>query len=260
MSDFFSLPPLALFGIMMGGIFALTGILMALMSASFHWSFVAKHRTRTELPRKIDAAEHKRAVMMNSVLSTAIFACITVVFFDVLLYAGPLVPERLCFEIASMLLLYDFLYYLTHRFVFHEWSVGQKWHRIHHRIRSPRTKDSLYIHPMETILGVAMMIISIVITGLLAATLFGGANGLHILAFGIGFFIYSVLNLFIHSALQLPFFPFNLLGPLCKHHDMHHSSMRGGYYASITPIWDMLLCTNTETVPARSKKRAGETP
>jgi sterol desaturase/sphingolipid hydroxylase (fatty acid hydroxylase superfamily) len=160
------------------------------------------------------------------------FLIATFAGFDVLFYTGPLGAGRALLEIAGVLLLYDFLYYLLHRFVFHGWEVGARWHRFHHRIRSPRTKDSLYVHPMETFLGVAMMLISL---GVLA--LFGG---MHVVSFAIAFLIYSLLNLFVHSAIRLPWFP---LSALSRHHDIHHASMRGGYYASITPIWDVVFGT-----------------
>jgi sterol desaturase/sphingolipid hydroxylase (fatty acid hydroxylase superfamily) len=253
MDSIANLSPLAQFAIMMGVNFALIGILMEAMKAAFHWPALAKHRVRQELPRKVDKKEHKRTTIINSFSSTSMFLFFTFVFFDSLFYIDGATWGRMAFEVSAMLLFYDFLYYLLHRYIYHEWEVGRKWHSVHHRIRTPKTKDSLYTHPMETILGVCAMWVSIVATGLLAGYVFGGPGGMHIFAFGVGFFIYSVINLYIHSAVLIPVFPLNLLFALSKNHDAHHTSMRGGYYASITPFWDIVLKTNRANVPPRNK-------
>jgi len=238
-----SLSPLAQLAVLWAVVLAASGAGMALLAASFDWPAVARHRVRDELPRKIDPAEHRRAVLVNSLLSTSMFLTATFGFFDPLLYTGGVGVGRAIFEVAGVLLLYDFLYYLLHRFVFHQWEVGARWHRFHHRIRSPRTRDSLYVHPMETFLGVATMLASVAVIGLA-----GGPGGVHVVSFAIAFLVYSLLNLFVHSALRLPWFPLDRLCALARHHDAHHSSMRGGYYASITPIWDVVFGTARETV------------
>lgn len=227
-----SLSPLLQLAVLWAIVLPLTGLGMLLLVASYDWPAVARHRARDELPRKIDPDEHRRAVTVSSLLSTAMFLAATFGAFDLLLYTGDLGVGRALFEVVAVLLVYDFLYYLLHRFVFHGWEVGARWHRVHHRIRSPRTKDSLYVHPMETFLGVATMLVSIAALGL--------AGGMHVLSFAIAFLVYSLLNLFVHSAIRLPWLP---LSALSRHHDAHHASMRGGYYASITPIWDVVFRT-----------------
>jgi sterol desaturase/sphingolipid hydroxylase (fatty acid hydroxylase superfamily) len=219
--------PLAQLAVLWAIVLPVTGVGMLLMVASYDWPAVARRRTRDELPRKIDPVEHARAVAINSALSTAMFLAATFAGFDWLLYTGHLGVGRAFVEIVAVLLIYDFLYYLLHRFVFHAWEVGARWHRFHHRIRSPRTKDSLYVHPMETFLGVATMLVSIAALGVV--------GGMHVVSFAIAFLIYSLLNLWVHSAI-----PGSVLS---RHHDAHHASMRGGYYASITPIWDVVFKT-----------------
>ena len=44
---------------------------------------------------------------------------------------------------------------------------------------------------------------------------------------------------------------------MVDHHDIHHTSMRGGYYASITPLYDWLLRTNHERA-GRTTEAAGD--
>jgi sterol desaturase/sphingolipid hydroxylase (fatty acid hydroxylase superfamily) len=128
--------------------------------------------------------------------------------------------------------LYDFGYYVLHRFVFHQWKLGRRIHAVHHKIRTPYAKDSLYIHPVETLLGVGL---------LMACTLIVGPISVY--SFGASFFVYSVLNILIHSAFDIPIFPFRWLSALSRNHDTHHHSMKGGYYASISPLWDLVFGT-----------------
>jgi methylsterol monooxygenase/4-alpha-methyl-delta7-sterol-4alpha-methyl oxidase len=147
-------------------------------------------------------------------------------------------------EATAMILLYDFGYYLMHRFGFHSWSVGRRIHSVHHSIRTPYTPDSLYIHPAETAAGVSLFLVCMAIVGPVG-----------VWSFALAFLVYSVTNLFIHSGLDLPFAPFNLLTAVVRHHDIHHDSMKAGYYASITPIWDLVFGTarhREEAAPAVS--------
>ena len=36
---------------------------------------------------------------------------------------------------------------------------------------------------------------------------------------------------------------FRAMSAMTEHHDIHHASMKGGYYASITPVFDILFGT-----------------
>lgn len=252
------LSPLAQYAVMMGVIFAVLGIAMEVLVAAFDWKIVAAHHVRKEYPRTVGDGELRRSVNINSVVSTGTYVFATAVFFDYLLYAGPVGAVPVVFEAAVMLAMYDFLYYLLHRFPFHEWETGRRWHSVHHRIRSPRAKDGLFIHPMETFLGVLAMLLSVIVAGVLSTRLFGGPGGIHIIAFGIGFFVYGFLNIYVHCGIQLPNFPFRALSTLSANHDAHHTSMRGGYYASISPLWDKVFGTDKETVPVGRRKRASK--
>jgi sterol desaturase/sphingolipid hydroxylase (fatty acid hydroxylase superfamily) len=89
--------------------------------------------------------------------------------------------------------------------------------------------DSLYVHPAETAGGVTLF---------LAAAFLVAPVG--VLAFGMALLVYSVLNLWIHSAIDLPYLP---LSALVRHHDIHHESMKSGHYASISPLWDFVFGT-----------------
>ncbi|HEY8088744.1 MAG TPA: sterol desaturase family protein, partial [Polyangiaceae bacterium] len=71
------------------------------------------------------------------------------------------------------------------------------------------------------------------------------------------FLVYSLLNIWIHSAVDLPGLP---LSALVRHHDVHHETMKSGYYASITPIWDVLLGTARRTAEEGRAIAAGDAP
>jgi len=55
-------------------------------------------------------------------------------------------------EIISTLMVFDFFYYLTHRFLFHGAPL-RRVHAVHHEVRRPSHIDALYVHPTETAIG-----------------------------------------------------------------------------------------------------------
>ena len=63
-------------------------------------------------------------------------------------------------DIVAVLMVFDFMYYLTHRFVFHG-RLMRKVHALHHQVRTPTYIDALYVHPLETSIGLALFLGSI---------------------------------------------------------------------------------------------------
>jgi sterol desaturase/sphingolipid hydroxylase (fatty acid hydroxylase superfamily) len=61
--------------------------------------------------------------------------------------------------------------------------------------------------------------------------------------FGFVFAAYSFLNILVHAGLDIPVFGLRTFGMLARKHDIHHTSMRGGNFASITVFWDRLFGT-----------------
>ena len=107
-----------------------------------------------------------------------------------------------------------------------------RMHAVHHRVRTPFARDSLYVHPLETAGGVGLLLVSVAAVGPVTVP-----------GFGLAFLVYSLLNVFIHSAFHVPHPVFAPLNAMARNHDTHHASMRGGYYGSITPVWDLLFRT-----------------
>ncbi len=224
--------------IILVSVLAISGVFMRAIAAFAGSAFARRQRVRVDRPARVDPAAHRRSVVVNSAVSTGLLFAVTLPLQSRLFVAAPLATLRTLYEACLILALYDFGYYLLHRFAFHAWSVGSRIHAVHHSIRTPYTVDSLYIHPAETVAGFGLF---------LACTVLVGPVG--VWSFALAFLAYSLLNLLIHSALDLRVFPFKTLTALVRHHDVHHESMKAGYYASITPLWDIVFRTAR---PARS--------
>ncbi len=218
--------------LILGVVLAVSGVCMGTLTWLGKTEFMARHRRREDKKHPVTEKEHKLSSALNTMTSLGVlFSCVYVLH-DHLLYPGVRSVGRLIWEPIAILALYDFGYYLLHRFVFHEWKPGRRIHAVHHKIRTPYAQDSLYIHPLETLLGVGL---------LMSCTLIVGPVSVY--SFGASFLVYSVLNILIHAAFDLPFIPFRWLSALSRNHDTHHHSMKGGYYASITPLWDYVFGT-----------------
>jgi len=132
-------------------------------------------------------------------------------------------------QVLGILALYNVLYYLMHRFLFHEWAALRPVHAVHHRVRYPTVMDSLFLHPFEGFCGLALLMFCTWVVG-----------PVHAYTFGACFLIYSWLNIVIHGGVKLPI-PY--LGMLAKNHAAHHVDMKAGNYASISPLPDLIFGT-----------------
>lgn len=210
----------------------LSGVLLLAAKLAYHWPRLAAARIRPEPNRKLRGARLYRRVFANMMFSGALVFVLAHGTYPWLIAEGPLHWGRLLLHATLILLTYDFFYYLMHRFAFHEWPLLRKVHVVHHAVRHPHAVDSLYLHPVETFLGIALLISCSVLIG-----------PVHPATFCLVFAVYSFLNILVHSGLDLPFFPFRALSYLARKHDVHHTSMKGGNYASLTPIFDKLFGT-----------------
>ncbi len=143
-------------------------------------------------------------------------------------------------DIVVILMVYDFFYYLTHRFVFHE-SKGFKgplmWmHAVHHQQNNPCRLDSSYIHPLEVAIGL----------GLYAATIFVLSRVMgefHVATLIITWVAFSEINQHNHDRWESDRFPFKHLNYMSVMHHNHHIKFTGGNYATITLLYDWLFGT-----------------
>jgi sterol desaturase/sphingolipid hydroxylase (fatty acid hydroxylase superfamily) len=148
----------------------------------------------------------------------------------------PRSPWRNLFDIVAVLMVFDFFYYLTHRFLFHG-RVLRKVHALHHQARTPTYVDALYVHPLETSIGLVLFLGSIP----LVAALSGGA--LNAIAMAIATLIFTQLNTINHTYVNLPYFPFKTVDRITSLHAAHHVDMNRGNYATLTMLYDWLFGT-----------------
>jgi len=208
-----------------------SGALMGGLVLAFRSPITEGIRIREEDGRKIAGMRLWAKLGANSATSVALLFGLSWVAYDWLFYAAAASAGRMLFEIFAVLALYDFLYYLAHRFLFHG-KLMHRFHAVHHAAKYPQAMDSLYVHPVETVVGLVLLMGSTAVIG-----------PVNVWSFGILFLIYSLMNILIHSGLDVPFAAMAPFNAMAKKHDRHHVSMKSGNYASITPICDHIFGT-----------------
>lgn len=143
-------------------------------------------------------------------------------------------------DIFIILMVYDFFYYLTHRFLFHDGPLGGpllKIHAIHHQNKNPCRQDSSYLHPLESIIGLALFMGTIA----LLALILGKFSVLTLL---VAHVVFLSVNLHNHDLVEeAPRFPFGYWHHSAHMHHVHHSRFTSGNYATITLFYDWLFGT-----------------
>lgn len=149
---------------------------------------------------------------------------------------------RVIVDCVVILMVYDFFYYLTHRFLFHDGGLFRKggplmWvHAIHHRQHNPCRKDSSYIHPIEVAIGL----------GLYVACIFGLSflmGDFHVVTIVVTWTVFSEINLHNHDLWKSDRFPFRYLNYMSVMHHNHHARFTGGNFATITLLFDWMFGT-----------------
>ncbi|MET0366296.1 MAG: sterol desaturase family protein [Sphingobium sp.] len=147
---------------------------------------------------------------------------------------------RMPVDIVVILMVYDFFYYLMHRFLFHDGGSFRgplQWmHAVHHRQHNPCRADSSYIHPLEIALGL----------GLYVATIFVLSRFMghfHVATVVITWVAFSEINLHNHDRWEETHFPFGYLNTMSVMHHNHHARFTGGNFATITLFYDWLFGT-----------------
>ena len=217
---------------MLSIVLALSGGLLIGLTLLFRMPVADNHRIREEPVRSLKGPNFWRIAAFNSVLSISMVYGLTYLLYAFLFYEEAAPLWRMLLEGVGILITYDFVYYLVHRYPFHQWGLLKKVHAVHHTIRYPTAYDSLYMHPLENAIGLLLLMLCTFLVGPVS-----------IYAFAAVFVIYSFLNILNHAGFDLPFFPFRTLSYLARKHDQHHVSMRSGNYASITPLFDRLFGT-----------------
>ena len=211
-------------------ILALSGLFMVALAAAAHWAATVPYRTRDKWSGKPGGFRLYRSVVFNAVLSAAFVLVVAHGLYAHLMHDGATPIWRIALEAVGILAVYDFLYYFMHRFLFHEWKLLRRVHTVHHAAKHPNALHSLWMHPVENLAGLVLLMVSTLVIG-----------PVHVYAFAFAFIVYSFLNIAIHSGLDLP--GMRAFGYLARKHDKHHQNMQAGNFASITPLPDILFGT-----------------
>lgn len=137
-------------------------------------------------------------------------------------------------HVVLVLMVYDFFYYLMHRFLFHGKGYFRRVHAVHHQARRPTSVDAQLVHRTETSMGIGLYFLTIAGLGLAMGQTFSVATIVLTLL------IYTQLNQFNHVHVQLHRFPYNTLNWIADMHAVHHIDMYRGNYATITLLFDWL--------------------
>lgn len=152
----------------------------------------------------------------------------------------PQVWWSMLLDMVVILMVYDFFYYLTHRFIFHDAGfLGGPlvWmHAIHHRQHNPCRRDSSYLHPLEVALGLGLYVATIALLPLVMGKF-------HVATIIITWIAFQQINLHNHDLWKADKFPFKYLNYAAKMHHYHHAKFTGGNFATITLLYDWMFGT-----------------
>lgn len=165
---------------------------------------------------------------------TNLFFFVAILPFFVTLQAQPV--WQVIWHSFLIMMVYDFFYYLTHRFLFHGNAYFRKVHGLHHQATKPSYIDAFFVHPLETFIGISLFMACVV--GV--AVWYGD---LQVATLVIVFLIFTQLNTVNHTHIELPYFPYKTLNWITAKHAVHHENMRKGNYASITLLFDKMFGT-----------------
>jgi sterol desaturase/sphingolipid hydroxylase (fatty acid hydroxylase superfamily) len=172
-------------------------------------------------------------------LATNLFFLAAIFPFCLSFAARPLWQHAL--EIVAVLLVFDFFYYWTHRLLFHGAAL-RKVHALHHQARTPTWIDALFVHPLETTIGLTLYLASIPIVSLALG------EPLHPISMAVSNLIFTTVNTINHVFVYLPRFPFRTLHYVTGVHRAHHVDMNHGNFATLTMLYDWLFGTYEKPV------------
>ena len=166
-----------------------------------------------------------------------------VIFSLILPFCLTLDPQpwwEILLDIFVILMVYDFFYYVVHRFLFHDGGfMGGPliWvHAVHHQQNNPCRQDSSYIHPIEVAMGLGLYAVCIFFLSRLMGSF-------HVATIVITWIAFSEINLHNHDLWKSDRFPFKYLNYMSVMHHYHHARFTSGNFASISLFYDWLFGT-----------------
>lgn len=214
---------------------SVSGALVVAMGFAYNAPSFERFRISKSAPMRLPWSHRLRMMATTTVLSLSIVLGVPYLLFGLLFTEDAGVSWLvIAAQVVGIVLLYDFVYYAAHRAMHHP-KVLRYVHGIHHRARNPSTFESFYQHPAELVVGLAILFGSTLAVSLVSPV--------HVVAFGITFFLYSTLNVLVHSGLV---FGSVLTWPidfLTKKHFKHHMSDPEKNFSTLTALPDILFRT-----------------
>lgn len=206
-------------------------VLLAVLIWAYHSPRFAARRIGGGPPIRVTRRNRSQTMTVTSLLSlTTIFGVVTV-FHDQLLHVRAVSAWTIVGETLAIIFLYDFIYYFAHRAMHHP-KLLRFVHGVHHRARNPSALESFYQHPIELLIGLALLFIAVWVIG-----------PVHEYTFVTTFFIYSNVNIMVHAGMTTGIKWLAPLDVMVKKHHLHHAQDPHVNYSSMTPLPDWLFGT-----------------
>lgn len=168
---------------------------------------------------------------------------LVVIFGLILPFCLTLEPQpwwNVLLDIVVVLMVYDFFYYLMHRFLFHDTKFlggPLMWvHSVHHRQHNPCRNDSSYIHPIEVAMGLGLFVLTIFLLSFVM-------GNFHLVTLVVTWVAFSAINQHNHTLWESDHFPFKYMSYLSRMHHNHHARFTGGNFATISLLYDWMFGT-----------------
>ncbi|MFO0613939.1 MAG: sterol desaturase family protein [Polyangiaceae bacterium] len=211
---------------------AFDAVLLGALVWAFYSPRFAKRRIDPAPPIKVPIERRMRSAVVSSGISLATVIGSTYFLRASLMHDRPASVGEKLLQAGAILLVYDFAYYWLHR-AMHIKKVMRFVHGVHHRATNPSALESFFLHPAELLAGLALLVGSTAIVG-----------PVHEHAFVVAFFVYSTLNILIHSGLVFGSWALRPIDWLTKKHHVHHHDDFARNYASLTPLPDLIFGTS----------------
>ncbi|MCY4516158.1 MAG: sterol desaturase family protein [Acidimicrobiaceae bacterium] len=213
-------------------VFSAIGVLGAAAVWAFNSRRFSKYRVATPAPIRVTTGQRHMNIALNMALSLACYAVAISVAPRWLYGAESAGIAVFAVQVLGALLIYDVLYYVMHR-TLHRPKLMRLIHGVHHRVRYPTARDSLYLHPVELVAGITLLLVSVAVVGPVSTW-----------AFLTIVLIHGLINTIVHTNLVFPHPLLALWNHWVMRHHRHHAGHLDRNYATIFPFWDRLAGTH----------------
>ena len=167
--------------------------------------------------------------LLNGLFAPLLFVGFILLLGDRYILGTSANPLIFLLHVATIVLIWDFLYYWGHR-TFHTPALMRWIHGRHHQIHYPTAFDGLYVDPLDNFVAQFFFFVAVVVIGPVGVDAFLAAAFLHM-------FINSVN----HWGVKFSSGPMRIFNYWTRSHDHHHGKNIRSNFGAITPIWDRLF-------------------